>query len=366
MRRTALLLASTALALLLSCEVALAQEAPQGTLDASCQTTTDATFDQSYGRKMAETFTAGRSGKLTTIQGPVYVNNGDGLVQITTVDSLTGAPTNNALASTTLPSSFEGGFVNFEPRGAASVVAGRRYALVAQAPPTGYLGWSGRSSGSPCSSTQIWGEMSENVWRTDYWSSSSNDLIFATYVSPPDTEITSSPTAFANSDYASFSFSSDWTPSGGEAASFQCSLDGSGFGGCESPKSYFNLPQGPHLFKVRSSASYENPDPTPAEAEFFVDTVRSTGKVVINGGRAYTTSRDATLQLGASDPAPASGVASMRLRNAGGAWTAWQTYAESKGWKLTRGAGKKTVYAQYRDAAGNLSASTSDSITYRP
>jgi len=99
MRRPVLLLASAALPLLLSCEVALAQEAPQGTLDASCQTTTDATFDQSYGRKMAETFTAGRSGKLTTIQGLAYVINGDGLVQITTVDSLTGAPTNNALAS---------------------------------------------------------------------------------------------------------------------------------------------------------------------------------------------------------------------------------------------------------------------------
>jgi hypothetical protein len=366
MRRSVLLLASTALALLLSCEVALAQEAPQGTLDARCQITTDATFDQSYGRKMAETFTAGRSGKLTTIQGPVYVIDGDGLVQITTVDSLTGAPTNNALASTTLPSSFEGGFVNFEPRGAASVVAGRRYALVAQAPPTGWVGWSGRSSGSTCSNTQIWAASEENDWRTDYWGSSSKDLIFATYVSPPDTEMVSGPTGFTNSDYASFSFSSDWTPASGETASFQCSLDGAGFGGCESPRSYFDLSEGSHLLKVRSYASSGNPDPTPAEAEWFVDTVMPTGTVTVNSGRASTTSRAVTLSLNAADPSPSSGVASMRLKNAGGSWTAWQTYAERMDWRLTRGAGKKTVYAQYRDAAGNVSASASDSITYRP
>ena len=70
--------------------------------------------------------------------------------------------------------------------------------------------------------------------------------------------------------------------------------------------------------------------------------------------------------MDASDPSPGTGVASMRIKNAGGNWTAWQPYAKSKSWKLTRGAGKKTVYAQYRDAAGNVSAKASDSITYRP
>jgi hypothetical protein len=211
----------------------------------------------------------------------------------------------------------------------------------------------------------MWGERSENVWSTSYWGSSSSDLIFATYVSPPDTAITSGATGYKNTDYASFSFSSDWVPSSGETASFQCSLDGLGFGGCESPRSYFGLSEGPHLLKVRSYASYDNPDPTPAEIEWFVDTVRPTGTVTVNSGRASTTSRAVTLRLNAADPSPSSGVASMRLKNAGGSWTAWQPYAVSKTWKLTLGAGKKTVYAQYMDAAGNVSASASDSITYR-
>ena len=108
------------------------------------------------------------------------------------------------------------------------------------------------------------------------------------------------------------------------------------------------------------------PDWQPVDNTPPADTARPTGTVLINGGKIRTASRAVTLRLNATDPTPGSGVASMRLMNAGGTWTAWQPYAESKGWKLTRGAGKKTVYVQYRDAAGNVSAKASDSITYRP
>ena len=108
------------------------------------------------------------------------------------------------------------------------------------------------------------------------------------------------------------------------------------------------------------------PDWQPVDNTPPVDTARPAGTVLINGGKLRTASRAVTLRLAATDPAPGSGVTSMRLMNAGSTWTAWQPYAESKGWKLTRGAGKKTVYAQYRDAAGNVSAKASDSITYRP
>jgi hypothetical protein len=96
------------------------------------------------------------------------------------------------------------------------------------------------------------------------------------------------------------------------------------------------------------------------------DIVGPSGSVQIDGDARRTRTRAVTLDLAATDPNPSSGLSSMRLKNGGGSWTAWQPYAESKDWKLTRGAGKKTVYAQYRDAAGNPSATTSDSITYRP
>jgi hypothetical protein len=42
---------------------------------------------------------------------------------------------------------------------------------------------------------------------------------------------------------------------------------------------------------------------------------------------------------------------------------AWETYTTSKTWTLTSGSGTKTVYAKFRDAAGNASAAVSDTIT---
>jgi hypothetical protein len=72
------------------------------------------------------------------------------------------------------------------------------------------------------------------------------------------------------------------------------------------------------------------------------------------------------LALEASDPSPAGGVSSVRLKNNGGDWSAWRPYSVSQVWRLSAGAGKKTVYAQYRDSAGNTSAATSDWISYRP
>lgn len=96
------------------------------------------------------------------------------------------------------------------------------------------------------------------------------------------------------------------------------------------------------------------------------DTVRPSGTVVINGGRLSTSTRAVNLTLSATDPAPGSGVAQMRIKNGGGSYTAWQPYATSKSWSLTAGAGTKTVYVQYRDGAGNISAAASDTIRFRP
>lgn len=108
------------------------------------------------------------------------------------------------------------------------------------------------------------------------------------------------------------------------------------------------------------------PSSCPAPPPPTSDTASPTGSVLINGGRASTTSRTVSLRLRASDPSPGSGVSSMRVKNAGGTWSGWQAIATPKSWNLTRGGGKKTVYVQYRDRAGNVSAAARDSITYRP
>ncbi len=131
------------------------------------------------------------------------------------------------------------------------------------------------------------------------------------------------------------------------------------------------------FFELRPTTGWAYFERSDLDAVYYTyvtptDTIGPTGTVVINDSAARTRTRAVSLTLDATDPPPesssssGSGLESMRIKNAGASWTAWQPYAASKNWKLTRGAGKKTVYAQYRDAAGNLSAKASDSITYRP
>jgi probable HAF family extracellular repeat protein len=179
---------------------------------------------------------------------------------------------------------------------------------------------------------------------------------------PPETTIASGPSGYVKSTSASFSFSSS------EAGStFQCSRDASTFSGCTSPKSYSSLSQGNHTFRVRAIDKAGNTDTSPASRSWFVDTVVPKGTISIKGGAASTSSRSVTLWLTASDPSPASGVASMRFRNGGTTtWSSWFDYSTSHSWTLTAGAGTKTVYVQYQDRAGNNSAAASDTIKFSP
>ena len=64
---------------------------------------------------------------------------------------------------------------------------------------------------------------------------------------PPTVAITGGPSGSTTETSASFTFSAD------EAGStFQCSLDGSGFSGCQSPASYSSLSPGSHSFSVKA------------------------------------------------------------------------------------------------------------------
>ena len=82
-----------------------------------------------------------------------------------------------------------------------------------------------------------------------------------------------------------------------------------------------------------------------------------TGSVTINGGAAYTTSANVTLN---SD---VTGATEMRFTNDGTLDTeTWEPYAATKSWTLAAGDGVKTVKAEYRDAALNVLAA-SDEIT---
>ncbi len=92
------------------------------------------------------------------------------------------------------------------------------------------------------------------------------------------------------------------------------------------------------------------------------DTTDPTGSVSINSGATYVQSTGVTLNVSASDPAPGVGAIEMRFQNSGGSWSTWEDYAASKSWTLTSSNGTKTVYAQFRDGAGNTSTSYNDTI----
>jgi hypothetical protein len=178
----------------------------------------------------------------------------------------------------------------------------------------------------------------------------------------PDTTIDSGPSGYVRSTSASFSFTSSEPGS-----TFQCSRDGSAFAGCTSPKSYSSLSQGNHTFRVRAINTAGKPDPYPASRSWFVDTVVPKGTIAINGKDVSTRNQSVTLYLSASDPSPASGVVSVSFRNAiTDPWSEWFDYSSIMPWQLSNGAGTKTVYAQFKDRAGNVSATAYDRIKYIP
>lgn len=81
----------------------------------------------------------------------------------------------------------------------------------------------------------------------------------------PETAITAAPSGTIPTGTAAFDFEAPG------AVSFQCRLDGGGWGGCESPRTYHGLGQGSHGFEVRATDAVGNTDPTPASAGFAVD-----------------------------------------------------------------------------------------------
>ena len=91
------------------------------------------------------------------------------------------------------------------------------------------------------------------------------------------------------------------------------------------------------------------------------DTSPPSGTVTINGGATVTNTTAVTLALSATDNSGS--VAQMQFSNDGATYSTPETYATTKAWMLTSGDGTKTVYAKFKDAAGNTSNAATDTIT---
>lgn len=101
-----------------------------------------------------------------------------------------------------------------------------------------------------------------------------------------------------------------------------------------------------------------------SERDFGIDvTLPTASSISINAGATSTTSSSVAITLSATDAT--SGVSDMIVSESSSfVGASWETYSTSKAFALSSGAGTKTVYVKFRDAAGNESSTISDSITY--
>ena len=94
-----------------------------------------------------------------------------------------------------------------------------------------------------------------------------------------------------------------------------------------------------------------------------IDTTQPTGQVTINNDDNFAGS-EVVMLYNTADDGGGSGLYQMRFRNDGDVWVdSWIAYTtEPTPWTLITGDGNKRVYVQFKDNAGNISPTTSDSI----
>jgi Ca2+-binding RTX toxin-like protein len=180
---------------------------------------------------------------------------------------------------------------------------------------------------------------------------------------PPDTSLEPYPASTSDTT-PTFNFSSE------PEMIFECTLDGVPLPNCTSPLTVPSpLTDGDHSFVVGAVDAAGNEDPTPAAAQFKVDTVAPTSQGSLP---AFTNMTQLAVAYSAADPA-GSGVASVEIwvKPVGGSvfgLAATDTTPGTPQITITLGVdGVYDVYTRARDAAGNYETapSTADAATVR-
>ncbi|MDP2663435.1 MAG: hypothetical protein Q8R28_22195, partial [Dehalococcoidia bacterium] len=109
--------------------------------------------------------------------------------------------------------------------------------------------------------------------------------------------------------------------------------------------------------RARDNAGNQGDYPVEAQAQTTVDTTPPVGSIA---APSYANSTAITLTLTATDTF---GVASMTFGSDGLAWGSWEPYSTTRSLTLSSGEGQKTVYARFRDNAGNDSVPYSTTLT---
>jgi hypothetical protein len=101
-----------------------------------------------------------------------------------------------------------------------------------------------------------------------------------------------------------------------------------------------------------------------ASDDIILDQTPPTGTIEIQSGAPVTTTPFVWVALEHTDLQTR--VTEVRLRNLGGAWSGWMVAEPHVSWQLTSGKGMKTVEAEFKDAAANVSDLALDTIELKP
>ena len=126
-----------------------------------------------------------------------------------------------------------------------------------------------------CTSPYTTPALHDGPWRIVVWAEDASGNFSREYrpltvdTGAPDTTITSGPSGTVRTTTATFGF----TSSSAAGSTFECSLDGTPFTACSSPKDYSALSQGGHTLEVAATDAAGNRDPTPAAWSWNVESV---------------------------------------------------------------------------------------------
>ncbi len=175
----------------------------------------------------------------------------------------------------------------------------------------------------------------------------------------PET-VMSSTTIFTSVPSAQSSFSS---PVGG--VTFECRLDAAAWVACTSPASFSAIGDGTRTIAVRARRADGLVDRTPAVRQWVVDSHAPTGDVLIANGAAFSRSTLVEVQAPGTDLVPGTTQptppATLWTRIDGSSWTS-RPYVAGLTLTLPATDGPHTVFAMWKDAAGNASSVHSDTI----
>ena len=159
----------------------------------------------------------------------------------------------------------------------------------------------------------------------------------------PETTITSAPTPTTDSGTAAFQFEAD-EPN----VTFECSLDGEGFGACTSPLTYDGLSLGGHTFAVQATDSAGNAEPSPATHAWTVTADTTPPNTTVTPG--LIDGLDALFDLGGTDTGTPADQLTFRCQLDAGPVEPCDTPHEYS--DLTRG--EHVIKAAAIDLAGNV------------